>query len=235
MLNTEEKERYARQIILSEIGEEGQQKMKRAKVLVVGAGGLGSPVLYYLAGTGVGTIGIVDNDVVNLSNLPRQILYGQEDIGKPKVEVAATKLKANNPNCNIEPYTTFLNEENAESLFARYDIIVDCTDNFTARYLIDKTALKQKKTWVYGSILEYCGQVSVFDATKEQSYRALFPEEDSERASASHYGVLGVLPAIIGSIQANEVLKLICNIGKTLSGKLLTYDIRDNRQQIFEV
>lgn len=235
MLNTEEKERYARQIMLSEIGEEGQQKLKRAKVLVVGAGGLGSPVLCYLAGAGVGTIGIVDNDVVSLSNLPRQILYGQNDIGKPKVEVAATKLKAYNANCNIEIYNTFLTEENAESLFARYDIIVDCTDNFTARYLIDKTALQQEKTWVYGSILEYCGQVSVFDTAKGQSYRALFSEEDSEKASASHYGVLGVLPAIIGSLQANEVLKLICNIGKTLSGKLLIYDIRDNRQQIFEV
>ncbi|PVX49364.1 adenylyltransferase/sulfurtransferase [Balneicella halophila] len=230
-----EKERYSRQIVLSEIGEQWQLKLKNAKVLVIGAGGLGCPVLQYIVGAGVGIVGIVDNDVVSLSNLPRQILYGSDDIGKPKVEVATKKLKANNPNCKIIPYIGLLNEENADKLFFKYDMIVDCTDNFTARYLIDKTALKHKKIWIYGSILEYAGQVSVFAGAKGQSYRALFPEEDGVRPSASNYGVLGVLPGIIGCLQANEVLKWILGSENSLSGKLLTYNLRTNQQQIFEI
>lgn len=235
MLNNKEKERYARQFLLPEVGEVGQQKLKVAKVLVVGAGGLGCPVLQYLAAAGVGQLGVVDADTVSLNNLPRQILYEQEDVGRLKAAVAAERLQANNPHCNVEVYEVFLNEENALELLSNYDIIVDCTDNFTARYLIDKTALQLEKTWVYGSILEFQGQVSVFDGAKGQSYQSVFAEEDKEQAAASAYGVLGILPGVIGCLQANEVLKLICGFGETLSGKLLIYDMKTCRQELFKL
>lgn len=235
MLSNDEKKRYARQFLLSEIGKEGQQKLKAAKVLIVGAGGLGCPVSQYLAAAGVGRLGIVDADAVSLHNLPRQILYRQGDVGKLKVTVAAQRLQSNNPHCKVKVYAVFLNEENALELFDDYDVIVDCTDNFTARYLIDKTALKLGKTWVYGSILEHQGQVSTFDGAKGQSYRNVFPEEDKQQAASSAYGLLGVLPGFIGCLQANEVLKIICNFGETLSGKLLIYDMKTYKQQVFKL
>lgn len=233
MLNKEEKERYARQLLLPELGEKGQEKLKAAKVLIIGAGGLGCPVLQYLVAAGVGTVGLVDADTVSLSNLPRQILYGQNAIGKPKVQEAKKQLQASNPHCELQIYNTFLKEENASQLFEDYDVVVDCTDTFSARYLIDRTALQLGKTWVYGSILEYQGQVSVFDGAKGQSYRALFPEEDRQQAAANAYGVLGILPGVIGCLQANEVIKLLCKLEGSLKGKLLIWDARSCKQQVF--
>lgn len=235
MLTKYDKECYSRQILLSDIGEAGQAKLKNAKVLVIGAGGLGCPVLQYLVGAGIGQIGIVDADVVSLSNLPRQILYGQDDIGKVKVEVAKLRLLKNNPHCKIATYNTFLTEQNAPELFVNYDLIVDCTDNFSARYLIDKMSLKYGKTWVYGSILEYKGQVAVFNGKKGQSYQVVFEEENTNEKSASAYGVLGVLPGIIGCVQANEVLKIICNLQNSLEGRLLIIDIKTYKHSVFEL
>lgn len=218
-----DKERYARHIILPEIEEAGQEKLYQAKVLVVGAGGLGAPILQYLVAAGIGRIGIMDADVVSLSNLQRQILYRENELGKPKSEMAKATLQALNSECQIDTYAFHLNEENAEGIISQYDIVVGATDNFASRLLIDKHTKVQGKAFVHGSICEFSGQVSVFNYQGGPAYTDLFPDQPEE--GSLPLGVMGVLPGIIGSMQAAEVIKIVLGIGEVLSGKLLMYDV----------
>jgi len=218
--------RYSRHILLNEIGKEGQERLSKAKVLVVGAGGLGCPVLQYLAAAGVGTLGVIDDDIVETSNLQRQILFGESVLGKNKAIAAKERLMDLNTEINIIAYPKRLTPLNALILFNDYDIIVDGTDNFASRYLINDASLISGKPLVYGSIYKFEGQVSVFNYHGGASYRCLFPlpPKSGEVPNCSEIGVLGVLPGIIGTMQANEVLKLILRLGEVLSGKLLIYN-----------
>ncbi|NOU58679.1 HesA/MoeB/ThiF family protein [Marinifilum caeruleilacunae] len=225
-----QKERYNRHIILSEIGEEGQKKLLNAKVLVVGAGGLGAPVLQYLVAAGVGYIGIVDADTVSLSNLQRQILYRENQIGKSKVEHAKQSLTQLNSDVKISTYSFMLDDSNAEEIISAYDVIVGATDNFDSRKCIDRISKQQGKAFVHGSIGEFEGQISVLNHKGGPSYFDLFPDTPDE--SALPLGVLGVLPGIIGSMQACEAIKIILEIGDILSGKLLIYDALSHQVNI---
>lgn len=220
--------RYSRHIVLQDIGQEGQNKLSQAKVLVIGAGGLGCPVLQYLAAAGVGTIGIVDFDVVEVSNLQRQILFGTSSLGINKALAAKTRLEDLNPTITINAYPEKLTSNNALELFKPYDIIVDGTDNFATRYLITDAAVIINKPIVYGAIYKFEGQVSVFNYQNGPSYRCLFPipPQKGSVANCSEIGVLGVLPGIIGTMQANEVIKIILGFDGVLSGKLLCYNSR---------
>lgn len=226
MLTSEEKKQYNRHLILDEIGVKGQLKLKQAKVLVVGAGGLGCPVLQYLTAAGVGTIGVIDDDVVDQSNLQRQILYTVDDIGASKAETAAKRLSRLNPFVKFDVYKEKLTKENAISIFNNYDIIVDGSDNFSTRYLVNDVAVITNKPLVYGAIFKFEGQVSVFNFKGSGTYRCLYPTQPKphESPSCSEIGVLGVLPGIIGSLQANETIKIISEIGEVLANKLLIYD-----------
>jgi len=217
--------RYSRHIALSEIGQAGQNKLLNAKVLVIGAGGLGCPILQYLADAGVGNIGIVDFDTIELSNLQRQVLFGSASIGLNKAEAAKTRLQDLNNTISITAYPKKLTHQNSLSLFKNYDIIVDGTDNFETRYLINDAAIITNKPVVFGAIYKFEGQVSVFNYKAGPSYRCLFSNQQEKEQSGhcEDLGVLGVLPGIIGSMQANEVLKIILEIGNILSGKLLIY------------
>lgn len=221
-------ERYNRHIILSEVGKNGQNKLLQAKVLVIGAGGLGCPVLQYLTAAGVGTIGIADFDVVEESNLQRQILFGTSSLGKNKALAAKLRLEDLNPTITINAYPEKLTTENAVSIFNEYNIIVDGTDNFETRYLINDAAIICNKPIVFGAIYKFEGQVSVFNYKNGPSYRCIFPNAPKKDTipNCSDVGVLGVLPGIIGNMQANEVLKIILNIGEVLSGKLLCYNAK---------
>ena len=226
-----ELERYSRHISIPEIGIEGQQKLKAAKVLVVGSGGLGSPLLLYLAAAGIGKIGIVDFDVVDDSNLQRQVLFSQNDIGRPKVEAAKEKLLALNPHIIIDIYNEKITAKNAKRILEPYNIVADGTDNFQTRYLINDACVLLNKINVYASIYRFEGQVSVFNYTTKQgevgpNYRDIFPSPPPPGTvpNCAEAGVLGVLPGIIGSIQANEVIKLAAKIGEPLSGKLFLFD-----------
>lgn len=226
-------ERYNRHIILPEIGLEGQAKLNQAKVLVIGAGGLGSPVLLYLAAAGIGTIGIVDDDVVSLSNLQRQILYKSDAIGLSKVEQAKERLLENNPALVVHTYHHRLNKENASEIAHSYDIIVDCTDNYASRYLIDKVSIALEMPMVYASISKFTGQLSVFNYKGSKSYKDLFTEQPQvDTNDASRLGILGVLPGIIGSMQANEVIKVVLNMDGVLKEKLFLMDTRTMQSQI---
>lgn len=231
LLSKEELERYGRHIILSEFGEEGQKKLKDSKVLVIGAGGLGAPVLHYLAAAGVGTIGIVDFDVVDVTNLQRQVLFSQSDVGKLKTEVAKERLEGLNPYISIKTHTTRLSSENALEIIKQYDIVADGTDNFQTRYLVNDACIIAGKTNVYASINRFDGQVSVFnyaytDGSFGPNYRDLFPEppDFGTVLNCAENGVLGVLPGIIGSLQANEVIKIITGLGNPLIGKLFLFN-----------
>ncbi len=236
MLSTEEKKQYNRHLILDQIGLEGQEKLKKAKVLVIGAGGLGCPILQYLTAAGVGTIGIIDNDVVDQSNLQRQILYTHDDIGQPKAEVAATKLRRLNPFVHFKIHIEMLSKSNALTLFKAYDIIIDGSDNFPTRYLVNDAAVLTGKPLVFGAIFKFEGQVSVFNYNNGPTYRCLYPTPPQPGAvpNCSDIGVLGVLPGVIGSFQASEAIKIICGIGAPLSGQLLTYDMLSHRQLLLE-
>lgn len=220
--------RYNRHIILSEVGQEGQNKLLKAKVLVVGAGGLGCPALQYLAASGVGTIGIIDFDIVDVSNLQRQILFGTSSLGINKALVAKSRLEDLNPTITINTYPEKLTSKNALEYFIDYDIIVDGTDNFATRYLINDAAIITNKPIVYGAIYKFEGQVSVFNYQNGPSYRCLFPiiPKEGSVANCSEIGVLGVLPGIIGTMQANEVIKIILEFDNILSGKLLCYNAK---------
>jgi molybdopterin/thiamine biosynthesis adenylyltransferase/rhodanese-related sulfurtransferase/molybdopterin converting factor small subunit len=225
-LNGDEVKRYSRHLILPEVGMEGQKKLKAARVLCIGAGGLGSPVGMYLAAAGVGTIGIVDFDVVDFSNLQRQILHGTPDVGRPKLQSATDRLNALNPNVQIESYETALSSQNALQLFKDYDVIVDGTDNFPTRYLVNDACVLLGKPNAYGSIFRFEGQASVFATKDGPCYRCLYPEPPPPGLvpSCAEGGVLGVLPGIVGCIQANETLKLILGIGEPLIGRFLVFD-----------
>lgn len=225
-LSSQEKNRYNRHLILDKIGVEGQQKLKSAKVLVVGAGGLGCPILQYLTAAGVGTIGIVDFDTIDESNLQRQILFNINDIGKSKAETAKKHLSQLNPYIKFVVFNFNLSPKNAEDIFSDFDIIIDGTDNFSTRYLVNDACVKQNKPLIYGSIFKFEGQVAVFNYKDGPSYRCLFPTPPKAGSvpSCSQIGVLGVLPGIIGTQQANEALKIILNIGQPLSGQLLIYN-----------
>jgi len=211
MLSKEEFNRYRKQIMLDDIGIHGQLKIKGSKVAVVGAGGLGCPVLQYLTAAGVGTIGIIDFDVVEVSNLHRQILYTPDDAGRLKAEVALQRLSAQNPSIVLRAHSQMLNEENVESLLSPYDLIVDGCDNFATRYSVNDACVKLDKPLVYGSILGYEGQLAVFNLKGSRNLRDLFPEPPApeEVPDCSENGVLGTLPAIIGSLMAHEALQVI--------------------------
>ncbi len=219
-------ERYDRQTILKEFGMEAQLKLQSAKVLVIGAGGLGVPVLTYLNAMGVGTLGIVDNDVVSLSNLHRQVLYSESDVNKSKVAVAVQKLKEQNSETNIISVETFLTRENALEIIAGYDVVVDASDNFPTRYLVNDACVILNKPFVYGALHSFEGQVSVFNFKGGPTYRCLFPEmpKSDEVPNCNENGVLGIVPGIIGNFQALETVKIITGIGEALSGKLLLFD-----------
>ena len=218
--------RYSRHIILSEIGQEGQDKLSKAKVLVIGAGGLGCPVLQYLTAAGIGTLGIMDFDVVEMSNLQRQVLFGTSSLGENKAEAAKKRLEDLNDSISIIAYPEKLTHKNAINLFNQYDIIVDGSDNFATRYLVNDASVITNKPLVFGAIYKFEGQVSVFNYNNGPSYRCLFPTSPEKGAvpNCSEIGVLGVLPGIIGTMQANEVLKIILGLGQPLSGKLLCYN-----------
>jgi adenylyltransferase/sulfurtransferase len=220
--------RYNRHIILSEVGQEGQNKLNKAKVLVVGAGGLGCPLLQYLAAAGIGTIGIIDYDTVDISNLQRQVLFGTSTLGINKAIAAKDRLEDLNPKVSIIAISEQLTSKNALELFKAYDIIIDGTDNFATRYLISDAAVLTNKPVVYGAIYKFEGQVSVFNYNNGPSYRCLFPNHPKEGsvANCSEVGVLGVLPGIIGTMMANEVIKIVLGFNGVLSGRLLCYNSR---------
>jgi adenylyltransferase/sulfurtransferase len=228
-LTVEEVRRYSRHLIIPDVGKTGQRRLKNAKVLVVGAGGLGSPALLYLAAAGVGTLGVIDFDVVDESNLQRQIIHGQSDIGRPKAVSAMESIHEVNPLVNVVLHEERLDSDNAMQIFEPYDLIVDGTDNFATRYLVNDASVLLGKPYVWGSIYRFDGQASVFWAEHGPCYRCLYPEPPPPGMvpSCAEGGVLGVLCASIGSIQVNEAIKLIAGIGEPLVGRLMIYDALD--------
>ena len=225
-LSNNEIARYSRHLLLPEVGLEGQQKLKAAKVLCVGTGGLGAPLALYLAAAGVGTIGLVDFDVVDESNLQRQIIHSTNDVGRPKIDSAADKLKALNPYLNIVKHETMLTSANALEIIKDYDIVADGTDNFPTRYLVNDACILLGKPNVYGSIFRFEGQITVFGMPDGPCYRCLYPEPPPPGLvpSCSEAGVLGAVTGVIGTLQATEVLKEIMGIGESLAGRLLVWD-----------
>lgn len=226
--------RYARHIALSEVGKGGQQKLLNAKVLMIGAGGLGCPALQYLVAAGIGTIGIVDGDTIDESNLQRQILYTTADIGRRKVNVAKERLNALNPDVSITVYPEYLNPKNALEIIEKYGLVLDGTDNFATRYLVNDVCVKLGKPFVYGAIHKFEGQVSVFNFNGGPTYRCLFPDgpSKSQLPNCAEAGVLGVLPGVIGTFQAIEAIKMVLGIGVPLSGKLKLINLLANSEQI---
>src|ERR1700736_4361781 len=225
-LSQNEVARYSRHLIMPEVGMEGQKKLKAASILLIGAGGLGSPLGLYLAAGGIGRLGLVDFDVVDFSNLQRQVLHGTPDVGRPKLQSAKEKLQAINPEVKLDLYETRLSSANALDIFKPYDIIIDGTDNFPTRYLVNDACVLLKKPNVYGSIFRFDGQASVFAPPHGPCYRCLYPEPPppGEVPSCAEGGELGVLPGLIGCIQATEAVKLILGKGEPLIGRLLLYD-----------
>lgn len=235
--SNEQLERYSRHLLLPEVGEEGQQKLFDAKVLILGAGGLGSPSAMYLAAAGVGNIGIIDMDVVDKSNLQRQIIHSISNVGMSKTESAKSRILSLNPDCTVMTYNERLNATNIENILADYDLVVDGTDNFPTRYLLNDACVLMHKPVVHGSIFKFDGQVSVIDPDNGPCYRCMLPEPPPPELapSCSEAGVLGVLPGIVGTLQANETMKLILNIGKPLVGSILAFDALEMSFNKFEV
>jgi sulfur-carrier protein adenylyltransferase/sulfurtransferase len=234
MHSPEETHRYSRQLLLPEFGRSGQTKLLKSSILIVGAGGLGSPALLYLAAAGVGHLGIVDFDQVDISNLQRQVLFNMADVGRNKAEVAGEKLRQLNPTIKITTYQTRITSQNAFDLIRDYDVVIDGSDNLPTRYLVNDASVMLNKPLIYGSVFQLEGQASVFnhltiDGQRGPNYRDLFPQPPPPELvpSCSEGGVLGVLPGIIGTIQATEAIKVITGIGQTLSGRLLLYDALD--------
>ena len=216
--------RYHRQLLLPEIGLEGQQLLRRARVLLVGVGGLGSPIALYLTGAGVGTLGLVDDDVVSLTNLHRQVLYGDDQVGQSKALCAARRLSALNPHVTVEPHALRLTPENAEVIISRYDIVVDGCDNYATRYLIDDVCGRLGRPYVYGAVSGFEGQVSVFHAGPQpRAYRDLYPDMPPAPASRA---IVGMTPGVVGSVMAHEVVKLVCGYASSLAGSLWCIDLR---------
>lgn len=229
--------RYSRHLLIPEVGLEGQERLRRARVLVVGAGGLGSPVLAYLAAAGVGRLGIVDDDVVDVTNLQRQILYRTDDVGGSKARIAADRLHALNPEISIDAIPRRLDASNARELVRLYDVVVDGTDTFTTRYVINDACVLEGKPDVYGSIFRFDGQVSIFGMPMFPCYRCLYPQPPPPDTvpTCAEGGVLGVLPGIVGTWQANETLKLLLGIGKPLVGRLAVIDALSGRMREFKI
>ncbi len=225
-LSSDELQRYSRHLILPEVGTKGQETLKKSSVLVVGAGGLGCPLLTYLAAAGVGRLGLIDFDVVDVSNLQRQVLYATSDVGKPKVEVAKRKILDLNPHIHVDTYQEPLTSDNALDLFSKYDVIADGTDNFATRYLVNDACVLAGKPNVYGSIFRFEGQVTVFNYKNGPNYRCLYKEPPPPGLvpSCAEGGVLGVLPGVVATLQATEVIKVLLDLGHVASGRLITYD-----------
>ncbi len=225
-LTPEQLTRYSRHFILPEVGEEGQRKLLKSKVLIIGTGGLGSPIALYLAAAGVGTLGLVDFDTVDLSNLQRQILHTNDAIGKSKLDSAEKRIKAMNPDTQVVKYPVRLSSQNALEILKDYDVIIDGTDNFPTRYLTNDACVFLKKPNIYGSIFRFDGLVTVFDSANGPCYRCLYPEPPPPGMvqSCAEGGVLGVLPGMVGVVQATEAIKILIGIGTTLTGRLLVYD-----------
>lgn len=224
VLSAAEAERYARHTVMAGVGEMGQRRLKNAKVLCIGAGGLGSPALLYLAAAGVGTLGVVDDDVVSESNLQRQVLYTSDDLGQPKTAVAARRLRQVNPHITVVEHRERLTEANAERLLREYDLVIDGADNFSTRYLVNDTCVRLGLPDVMGSVLQFTGQVSVFWAATGPCYRCVFPEQPAQSPSCTEAGVFGALCGTVGSWLATEALKLITGHGTPLVGRLQAYD-----------
>nr|MDE6778896.1 HesA/MoeB/ThiF family protein [Alistipes sp.] len=229
-------ERYARQTMLPEIGPQGQRRLLDASVLIVGLGGLGSPAALYLAGAGVGRIGLADPDTVSESNLQRQVLYDSTQTGRPKTEAARERLAALSPHTRFECHPQGLRPDNAADMVAAYDLVLDCCDNFATRYLIDDACTACGKPWVHGSIGEFLGQVGVFNHRRGRHYADLYPDREQlcARPPASS-GVLGALPGVIGAMQAAEAVKIIVGFGEPLDGRLLTIDMRNMQSETIEL
>ena len=228
--------RYSRQTMLPQFGEEGQRKLASAKVLLVGVGGLGSPIALYLAGAGVGKIGLADSDIVSENNLQRQILYKENEIGQPKVDCAKKRLLELNSNIEVNCYPCRFDKENGEKIAAQYDLIIDGCDNFPTRYLMDDISFKLNIPYIHGSIGEFQGQVSVFNWKNSCRYRDLYPEEDTVFANEQIIkGVLGPVPGVIGTFQAIEAIKVITGIGQPLQNRLLTIDLLTMEVLILEI
>src|SRR6187402_450973 len=245
-LTNEQVNRYKRHLILPEVGVEGQKKLLNAKVLCIGAGGLGCPISMYLAAAGVGTIGLVDIDVVSPSNLQRQVLFGVSSVGIDKVRAAAKRLKDLNPDCNVVEHKMIVDSSNVLDLIKDYDIVIDGTDNFPTRYCVGDACVIMKKPNVYGSIFRFEGMVTVFaphlanplrDGERGPCYRCMYPEppDPGSVPSCAEGGVLGVLPGIIGTLQANETIKLLIGIGRTVIGRLVTFNALDFEFRAFKI
>ncbi|MDG2396419.1 MAG: HesA/MoeB/ThiF family protein [Flavobacteriaceae bacterium] len=224
--------RYIRQIQLKNIGVEGQKKLKTSKVLVVGVGGLGSAVIPYLVSSGIGVVGIIDGDKVQLSNLPRQVIFSESDIGFSKVDMAYNSLKNNNKECKIIKFNEFLDKRNSLKIFKKFDIIVDATDSIEMRYLINDTCLKTNIPFVYGAIYRFQGQVSTFNYKNGPTYRCLYSNQSRLVENCEEAGVTGSTVGLIGMLQLNEVMKIILNIGDVLSGRVLIYNTLNSKQEI---
>jgi len=236
-LSHDEVMRYSRHLIMPEVGVTGQKKLKAASVLIVGAGGLGSPIALYLAASGIGRLGLVDYDVVDMSNLQRQIIHGTSDVGRPKTASASDRLRDINPHIQVEPYNESLSSENALDIIKGYDLVLDGTDNFPTRYLINDACVLTGRPFIFGGIFRFYGQVSVFCAGEGPCYRCLFPSPPPADSvpSCAEGGVLGFLPGTIGTIQASEAVKLILGIGDSLVGRLLTYNALEVDFKIFNI
>ena len=236
-LSDKELRRYQRQIILPEIGEQGQTKLKQSRVLVIGVGGLGTPILQYMSAGGVGHIGIVDYELVAESNLQRQILFGSNDLGKLKAIIARERLSVLNPDIDFEIYNLKITTDNILKIIGDYDLVFDATDNFPTRYLINDACVISNKTWVHGAIYAFEGQVSVFNYREGPTLRCLYPEQPTEGSfrPAEETGLLGVLPGMIGCYQASEAIKVITGYGDPLSGKMLSVNIKTNTFHTFEI
>ncbi len=236
-LSQKEQRRYKRQIMLPEIGEAGQIQLKNSRVLVIGVGGLGTPILQYLSAGGIGHIGIVDNDQVNESNLQCQILFGVKDLGKLKSIIAKERLSKLNPDINFEIFNFRLGKKNIQQLVKDHDLVFDATDNFSTRYLINDACVVEGKTWIYGAVYKYEGQLSVFNYKDGPTLRCLYPDppEPGSYMEAEESGLLGVLPGMVGCYQAIEAIKIITGFGDVLSGKLLTINIKTNTFQTYNI
>ncbi|MFN8016245.1 MAG: molybdopterin-synthase adenylyltransferase MoeB [Acidimicrobiia bacterium] len=236
-LSNEQYERYQRHILLAEVGEEGQQKLFDSKVLLLGAGGLGSPAAMYLAAAGVGTLGIIDMDSVDKSNLQRQIIHSIHNVGMSKTESAKSRILGLNPDCNVILYNERLNSNNVVEIISQYDVIVDGTDNFPTRYMLNDAAVLHNKTVIHGSIYRFEGQVTVLDPEHGPCYRCMLPEPPPPELapSCAEAGVLGVLPGVVGSLQALEAIKYLLNIGDPLVGRLLAFDTLEQVYKTFNV
>lgn len=236
MLTDAEKRRYRRHIILEGIGEEGQEKLKNSKVLVVGAGGLGAPVLQYLCAAGIGSLAIMDDDIVSEDNLHRQILYGGKDLGKLKTIIARDRLQTLNPLVQYDLMNIRLREKNALEIVKKYDLVIDATDNFSSRYLINDACLIYNKPWIYGAVYKFEGQMSVFNYNEGPTLNCLYENyRDKENIpDPLEDGLFGILPGIIGSFQANEAIKIITGIGEVMSGKILLYNMLNNQVDTLE-